>query len=76
MSNNKCKCTFCKSYRFYKWAVVMECMCGCHIADGISGHSGLCCEFPNALKINNPHKKLMKATAYKKRMNKYLGEDL
>lgn len=60
-----CECTFCKAYEKYKWAVVMECGCGCHNADGITGHDGLCCEFPNALRKNNPHDDLKPAKHYR-----------
>ena len=60
----KCTCKFCTNYELYKWAVVMECKCGCHESDGISGHEYLCCEFPNALKKNNPHKNLQPAAYY------------
>jgi len=45
-----CKCTLCVNYEFYKWAVVMECKCGCHTGDGMTGHDGLCCSLPNGLK--------------------------
>jgi len=60
----KCKCQFCQTYEKYKWAVVMECKCGCHTGDGMTGHDGLCCEFPNGLKKNNPHKDLLSVAEY------------
>lgn len=63
--NQMCKCTFCKTYKKYKWAVVMECKCGCHDGDGMTGHDGLCCEFPNGLRKNNPYKKLKSAEHYR-----------
>jgi len=65
-----CNCKFCKTYEKYKWAVVLECKCGCHSEDGITGHDSLCCAFPNALKKNNPHKKLMPEKYYKKILDK------
>jgi hypothetical protein len=60
----KCSCKFCQTYEYYKWAVVMECGCGCHDSDGMSGHDSLCCEFPNGLRVNNPHKELKSAIEY------------
>lgn len=60
-----CNCKFCKTYRKYKWAVVMECPCGCHDGDGMTGHDSLCCEFPNGLRKNNPYKKLKSAEYYR-----------
>ena len=33
-----CNCTFCQNYDKYKWAVVMECKCGCHDEKGITAH--------------------------------------
>jgi hypothetical protein len=43
----------------------MECKCGCHDGDGMTGHDGLCCEFPNGLRKNNPYKKLKSADYYR-----------
>ena len=60
-----CECTFCKAYEKYKWAVVIECKCACHDGDGIIGHDSLCCEFPNALRKNNPHDDLKPSKYYK-----------
>lgn len=60
-----CNCTFCENYKKYKWAVVMECKCTCHVGDGITGHDGLCCAYPNALKRNNPHEELKSAEYYR-----------
>lgn len=65
-----CNCTHCVNYELYKWAVVMECKCGCHTGDGMAGHSGLCCEFPNGLKKNNPHENLKPAKYYKEILDK------
>lgn len=59
-----CNCEFCQTYNKYKWAIVMECKCQCHKADGITGHDNLCCEFPNALLINNPHDDLKHSGYY------------
>lgn len=56
-SPKRCTCDFCKDHEKYKWAVVMSCGCGCH-SDGMTGHSGLCCEIPNGLKKNNPYPEL------------------
>lgn len=66
-----CKCNFCKTYNKYKWAVVMDCGCGCHTSDGLTGHDGLCCEVPNALKSNNPHKDLKPLDYYKNKMKEF-----
>lgn len=52
---SQCTCEFCTDYRKYIWAVVLECKCGCHTDDGVTGHDALCCEIPNGLKRNNPH---------------------
>lgn len=62
--SDKCRCTFCVNYDFYKWAKISECKCGCHTSDGTDGHSSLCCEFPNGLKKNNPHTDLMPSEHY------------
>ena len=61
-----CNCTFCQNYDKYKWAVVMECKCGCHDEDGITAHDELCCECPNALRKNNPYTDLKPAAYYAK----------
>ena len=44
----------------------MECKCGCHKSDGMTGHDALCCEFPNGLQKNNPYKKLKSVEYYRK----------
>lgn len=54
----------------------MECKCGCHTSDGMTGHDGLCCSLPNVLKKNNPYKNLEKAEVYQKRINDYFGDDM
>ena len=59
--NEKCDCEYCKTYSKYKWAVIMECGCGCHNLDGLTGHDKLCCEIPNGLRKDNPHTELEKA---------------
>ena len=69
-----CKCLFCETYNKYKWAVVMECGCSCHDGDGMSGHDGLCCEFPNGLKRNNPHHVLETREFYDKILNKFMND--
>ena len=69
-----CKCTFCRNYEKYKWAVVMECKCGCH-SDGMTEHESLCCGFPNVLKKNNPFVKLRESGYYKKKMDKWSEEN-
>jgi hypothetical protein len=73
--SNGCKCTHCVNYHFYKWAVVMECPCGCHTSDGMTGHDGLCCALPNGLRKNNPYKNFEKAEVYRKRINDYFGDE-
>jgi len=69
-----CNCTHCVNYELYKWAVVMECKCGCHTGDGMTGHDGLCCSLPNGLKKNNPHKNLKEAKYYKEILDKWENE--
>lgn len=69
-----CECTFCKAYDKYRWAVVMECKCICHDGYGITGHDGLCCEFPNALRRNNPHDHLKQAKHYKRIIKNFLND--
>lgn len=64
-----CNCIFCRTYRRYKWAVIMECKCVCHEMDGETGHDELCCEIPNGLKKNNPYKKLKSSEYYKKKLD-------
>ena len=62
----KCNCNFCKNYDKYRWAIITECPCACHTCEEISGHDGLCCEFPNGKRKDNPYKKLKPAAFYKK----------
>ena len=77
ISNDVCKCAFCKTYKKYKWAVVMECKCCCHDGDGMTGHDSLCCEFPNGLRKNNPYKNLKSAEYYRNMMQELaLGCDV
>ncbi len=64
-----CKCRWCRAYDKYKWAVVMECLCGCHSGDGMTGHEDLCCEFPNGLRKNNPYPRLKSSEYYEKKIN-------
>jgi len=59
-----CECDFCQTYDRYKWAVVMECCCGCH-DDGLIEHDTLCCGIPNALRRNNPYNDLQSSEYYK-----------
>ena len=66
-----CTCVFCRNYNRYKWAVIMECGCGCHLGKGIDGHDSLCCEFPNGKKKNNPYKRLKSAQFYKDRIDEW-----
>lgn len=66
---NGCSCLFCKTYHKYKWAVIMECKCNCHIAKEPSGHDALCCEFPNGKKKDNPYTNLESAETYLKIIN-------
>jgi hypothetical protein len=49
----------------------MECGCACHDDDGMSGHDSLCCEFPNVLRKNNPHKDLLPLKEYQAMMDKF-----
>lgn len=64
----KCNCSFCKNYDKYRWATIMECQCHCHDSESINGHDGLCCEFPNGKKKDNPYKKLKEASYYARRL--------
>jgi hypothetical protein len=61
-----CDCSFCHAYDRYRWAIIMACACSCHDGDGAEGHDGLCCEFPNGLRKNNPHENLKPAEFYRK----------
>lgn len=72
--DDKCKCKFCTTYDKYKWAVIMECGCNCHDSKDIDGHDGLCCEFPNGKRANNPYSDLLPAAEYKKVMDEILRE--
>lgn len=75
IAREKCNCDFCKAYAKYKWAKVMECGCACHDGDGITGHDGLCCEFPNALRKNNPYINLEPSEHYKQTIDKIIYTD-
>ncbi len=55
----------------YKWAVVMNCKCGCHEDDGMSGHDSLCCSIPNGLKKNNPFKEELDLEDLTKKMHQF-----
>lgn len=68
--SKRCQCPFCTTHNKYKWAVVMECPCGCHSGDGMTGHDSMCCSVPNGLKKNNPHQELDKAEVYLKELNR------
>ena len=59
-----CECNFCQTYAHYRWAVVMECLCGCHKDDGLTEHETMCCGIPNALRRNNPYNDLQSAEYY------------
>ena len=65
MEPKRCQCEFCTNYDKYRWATIMECKCGCHESDKPIGHDGLCCEFPNGRKSENPYSDLKKASVYK-----------
>jgi len=71
-----CNCKFCRNYRRYVWAVIMECPCGCHTDKNKRpiGHDSLCCEFPNGKRKDNPYKKLKPASYYKKVLDEFLKE--
>ena len=64
-----CGCDFCKNYDKYRWATIMECPCNCHDQKIPNGHDGLCCDFPNGRKKENPYKKLKTADYYMKKIN-------
>lgn len=61
---NGCNCKFCINYDKYMWAVISECGCGCHDSLRPTGHDGLCCEFPNAIRAYNPYSDLKSASYY------------
>jgi len=73
-ADNKCPCTHCVNYNLYKWAVILECGCGCHTSDGMTGHDGLCCSHPNGLIKNNPHGGLKAAKHYREILDKWEAE--
>ncbi len=70
----KCNCEFCTNYRRYKWAIIKECPCGCHTSDDITGHDGLCCEFPNGKQKDIPYEHLESSSFYKKIINSIENE--
>lgn len=74
MTTDKCTCSFCTNYDKYKWAVIMECPCHCHISEGIVGHDSLCCEFPNGKRKDNPYKELKTASYYMEILNEFEKE--
>lgn len=66
-----CNCDFCKTHERFKWAVVMNCKCGCHEDDGMSMHDSLCCSMPNGLKSNNPFKEELDLEGLTKQMRQF-----
>lgn len=72
---NGCTCTGCVSGDKYRWAVISECKCCCHDSTEPSGHSGLCCEYPNGVRKKNPYFKLEHSDVYKKQRDEYYKED-
>lgn len=70
-----CKCTFCNLYKYYKWAVIKECKCGCHESDGMVAHDNLCCSIPNGLIKNNPYNELESAEYYKTKIEEWEKEN-
>jgi len=53
----------------------MECKCGCHNSDEPTGHDGLCCEFPNGRRRENPYTDLKEAKYYKEILDKWDEEN-
>ena len=49
-----CNCNHCYRNFVRKWRIVSECGCFCHSKKESSGHSSLCCEYPNTYKKDNP----------------------
>jgi len=43
---------------------------------GISGHDGLCCQFPNGKKKKNPYESLLPSVEYGKELNKMDREEM
>lgn len=66
----ECQCALCKAHDLYRWATIMECKCFCHQVDYPVAHDNLCCQFPNGVKADNPHKNLESAEHYKKALEK------
>lgn len=66
ITSNKCSCKSCTNYDLFRWATIMECKCMCHNSSEPVGHSGLCCEFPNGRKSENPYNELKPAVEYRK----------
>ena len=51
---NRCDCRLCLDNNKRRWQMIENCQCTCHDSDQPSGHDGLCCEFPNGRKKENP----------------------
>lgn len=62
---DRCQCDFYTTYDLLRWATIMECRCVCHDTEDIMGHEGLCCEFPNGKRKDNPHSELKSAIEYR-----------
>jgi len=59
-----CTCKLCTISDKLRWATISECKCHCHTVDTPTGHSSLCCAYPNGLKKDNPYNKLDSADSY------------
>ena len=68
MNKKDCNCKLCTNHDLYRWAKIMECKCACHDMDGVIGHDGLCCPYPNGKKKDNPYTELKDANSYHKLM--------
>lgn len=71
MKGNKCTCSICKLIDKLRWATITECQCYCHTEETPSGHTALCCAYPNGQKNKNPHKELQPAEFYTKELYKH-----
>lgn len=73
--SDDCTCDFCITYTKYKWAVILECRCVCHYIDGIMGHDGLCCEFPNGKQSDSPFTFLENPIVYRDILDKKIAQE-
>ncbi len=51
---NDCDCGSCAESWKHRWKTILECQCVCHDNLAPTGHTGLCCEYPNGIKEDSP----------------------